>query len=128
MKKSIVIFLVAIIATVAIQAQKAEVLFFKADLACCKARACDQLETEIKNIVESNFADKGVAFKQVKISDEANKSLVEKHKARSQTVVVVSGKGKKEIDASYIITAYLRSRNKANLEKDLIALITEAIK
>jgi hypothetical protein len=128
MKKAIVIFLVAIIATVSIQAQKAEVLYFKADLGCCNARTCDQLETEIKNIVESNFADKGVIFKQVKISDEANKSLVEKHKARSQTVVVVSGKGKKEIDASHIITAYLRSRNKANLEKDLIALITEAIK
>jgi len=128
MKKSIVFLMAAFLTAFAIQAQKAEVLYFKADLPCCPGRACDQLETEIKNIVESNYANKGVVFKQVKISDQANKGLVEKHKARSQTVVVVSGNGKKEIDASQIITAYSRSRNKANLEKDLIALIDEAIK
>ena len=126
MKKSVLFLFSAFLLAFAVQAQKVEVLYFKADLPCCPGRACDQVESLIKEIVESNYGDKGVVFKQVKISDEVNKSLVEKHKARSQTVVVVSGN--RASDASQIITAYSRTRNRANLEKDLKALIDEFIK
>jgi RNA polymerase-interacting CarD/CdnL/TRCF family regulator len=111
-------------------AQKAEVLYFKADLACCQAKACNALEGEVKAIVEKNFNGETVVFKEVKLTDEGNKDLVAKHNAKSQTVVIVSNRKKKEtvVDVSDIIRAYSRNQNKEELEKQLLAKINETMK
>ena len=107
------------------QTNKTEVLYFKAQLACCQANACNTLENDIKQIVTKNFP-KDVAFKQVALADENNKALVEKHKAKSQTVVLVNSKG--AVDVSDIVRAYVRSSDKDAFEKALVAKIQESIK
>ena len=65
MKKSIIVIL-ALILSLAAYSQKetsAVVLYFKADLACCKARACAAVENDVKTIVENNFKEGNVVFK-----------------------------------------------------------------
>ncbi len=111
-------------------AQKAEVIYFKANLGCCQARSCNAIEGDIKAIVEKNFSSDKVTFRQVLLADEANKDLVAKHNAKSQTVVIVSTKKKKEtaIDVSDIIRKYARSQSKDGLEGELLAKINEALK
>jgi disulfide oxidoreductase YuzD len=59
-------------------AQKAEFLYFKADLACCKAKSCNALEGDLKALIEKNYPNGEVIFKTIKISDEANKDIVAK--------------------------------------------------
>lgn len=110
--------------------QKAEVLYFKAELACCQARACDAIENDVKEVVEKNFNGETVIFKEIKLADAANKEIIEKHKAKSQTVVIVSKKNKNEtvVDISPLIRKYSRSQNKAEFESELIAKINETIK
>ncbi|PKP17813.1 MAG: hypothetical protein CVU05_14820 [Bacteroidetes bacterium HGW-Bacteroidetes-21] len=104
-----------------------EVLYFKANLACCKAKACNVLENDVKAIVEKNFTDGSVIFKEVKLADDTNKVLVEKYKAESQTVIIVKKKKKKEtsVDATEIVKAFLKSQDKDALEKELLAKISE---
>lgn len=116
--------ILALTSTIAM-AQKVELLYFKANLACCAAKSCATLEKDIKAIVDKNFTSKEVMFKTVKIEDEANKAIVEKHKAKSQTVVMVSKKKKKEqiADLSDIIRKYQRNGNKEEFEKELVARI-----
>jgi len=118
------------IATIGLYAQKVEVLYFKAQLACCKAAACNNLEAEVKGIIEKNFAKKAVTFKQVALADEANKALVEKYEAKSQTVVLVVTKKKKEtaVDVSDIVRRYARTNDKAAFEKELTDKINESLK
>ena len=121
--KRIIILLALSIATVGLYAQKntVEVLYFKAQLACCKARACSLLEGDVKGVIEKNFAGKAVTFKQVALADEANRALVEKYNAKSQTVVLVSTKKKKEtaVDVSDIVQKYARTGDKETFEKEL---------
>jgi hypothetical protein len=114
---------------VAAMAQTAEVLYFKANLACCQAKACASLEKDIQTIITKNFASK-VTFTEVKLDDAANKATVEKHKAKSQTVVMVVKKKKKEnvVDLSDIVRKYQRSGNKEEFEKELVARIKEGLK
>lgn len=114
----------------AASAQKAEVMYFKADLACCRATACNTLESDVKAVIESHFKTGDVQFTSVKISDQANKQLVEKHHAKSQTVVVVSKSKKSEavVDVSDIVSSYSRNRDKANFEKELLAKVSECMK
>ncbi|PKP39192.1 MAG: hypothetical protein CVT98_02795 [Bacteroidetes bacterium HGW-Bacteroidetes-15] len=111
-------------------AQKAEVLYFKAELACCQAKACDAIEADVKAIIDNNFDDETVTFKEVKLAEASNKELVEIHKAKSQTVVIIAKKKKKEtiVDVSDIVRNYSRSRNKAVFETELLAKINESIK
>lgn len=129
MKKAVVLFSALFMLSVTLFGQKAEVLYFKANLACCHARACHALERDVKSTIEKNFTSKEVAFRQVKLNDEKNKELVEKHNARSQTVVIVVKKRRKEtvVDLSDIVRRYARSRNRAELEKELVAKIKEAL-
>ena len=131
MKKAIILLALSI-ATMGVYAQKnkVEVLYFKAQLACCKAAACNNLENEVKSIIEKNFAGKAVTFKQVALADEANKALVEKYEAKSQTVVLVVTKKKKEtaVDVSEIIRRYARTNDKAAFEKELTDKINEVLK
>lgn len=120
------------IATIGLYAQKStvEVLYFKAQLTCCQAAACNNLENEVKSIIENNFAGKTVTFKQVALADQANKALVEKYNAKSQTVVLVATKNKKEtsVDVSDIVRRYVRTNDKATFEKELTDKINESLK
>jgi hypothetical protein len=111
-------------------AQKAEVVYFKANLACCQAKACDALEGIVKEVVEKSFPAEKVSFKEIKIADESSKDLVAKYNAKSQTVVIVSKSKKKEtsIDVSDIIVGYSKTQNKQDLEKQLVAKINAMIK
>jgi hypothetical protein len=130
MKKSTFILAALMLIGIASVAQKVEVIYFKAELACCKAKACNALEEEVKAVVEKNFASDKVAFSEVKLADEQNKELVEKHNAKSQTVVIVSKKRKKEIviDVSDIVRNFSRSQNKTEFEKELVTKINEILK
>lgn len=120
------------IATIGLFAQKnkVEVLYFKAQLSCCKAASCNKIENEIKDIIKKNFEGKAVGFKQVLLSDQANKALIEKYNAKSQTVILVSKKKKKETfaDLSDIVQKYSNSKDKATFEKEIINRINEKLK
>ena len=127
MKKKLIL-LVVVFAGLTATAQKIEVLYFKADLACCRARACDNLEKDIQSMIEGAYKSGAVKFSAVRISDEANNALVEKYKAGSQTVVVVTTHRRTETitDISDIVRAYSRNRNKATFENELLARLSTA--
>lgn len=132
MKKSIVFILVVMLAMAGF-AQKSStcvVMYFKADLACCKARACAALENDVKAIVEKNFTDGNVIFKEIKISDPENAPLVEKYNAQSQTVIIVTGKKKKftSVDATNLVKDYVKSQDKASFETAFVKLIQDNMK
>ncbi len=126
MKKLLVIS-VTILMTLTILAASpkkgVEVLYFKAQLSCCQARACNTLENDIKTLIAANFDTSKVTFTEVLLADEKNKALVEKYKAKSQTVVVVNAKKKKTMDVSDLVRTYLRNGDKATFEKELIQKI-----
>ncbi len=132
MKKSIV-FIFAVMLAMAGFAQKNSsciVMYFKADLACCKARACAALENDVKSVVEKNFTNGDVIFKEIKISDPENASLVEKYKAQSQTVIIVANKKKKfaSVDASALVKDYVKSQDKTAFETSFVKLIQDSMK
>ena len=130
MSKTVAILGVILFIGLAASAQKTEVIYFKAELACCQATACNSLESDVKAVIESHYKSGDVQFTAVKISDQANKALVEKYNAKSQTVVIVSKTKKSEtvMDVSDVVRNYSRTRDKANLEKDLLAKLTECMK
>lgn len=107
-----------------------EVLYFKANLCPCKARVCNALQTDVDSVVQKYFAKENIEFKVILLADEANKPLIEKYKAVSQTVVIVKKKGEKETatDISFIIKDYAMSRNKEKFENELKNKISESIK
>jgi hypothetical protein len=130
MKNVIVILSLVFLVSAALHAQKkntVEVMYFKANLACCQAKSCAMLENDVKAIVEKNFSDGTVIFREIKLADEANKELVEKYKAQSQTVVLVqkTKKGEKSMDISDIVKTYRQNQNKEELEKALMAKVSE---
>ncbi|MBW6461352.1 MAG: hypothetical protein K0B08_12340 [Bacteroidales bacterium] len=129
---SAVIFLVTIVSASFGQSNKksVEVLYFKANLACCKARACNALQNDVDAVIVKYFLDENIQFNVVKLADEANKDLVEKYHAKSQTVVIVSKKKKKEnsTDVSDIVANYSKTRNKAKFENEMKAKINEILK
>jgi len=133
MKKAVILLVFSIV-TIGLYAQKSsvEVLYFKARMCCqAKTNACNNLEAEIKGIIEKNFKGKNVTFKQIALADEANKALAEKCSAKSQTVVLVkTDKKKKEttVDVSEIVRRYARSNDKAAFEKELTDKINELLK
>ncbi|ASB49236.1 hypothetical protein [Alkalitalea saponilacus] len=126
MKKLILISAIALMSGMAVMAQKAEVLYFKAQLGCCVARACDMLQNDIKTMVESNFDASEVVFKEVRLADPSNAELVQKFNARSQTVVVVrNGDSEKFKDISTEVRNYLRFRDREEFESTLVASVNE---
>lgn len=134
MKKSIMFLLVAFL-TISVTAlgkskKNVEVLYFKANLACCKARACNALQTDVDSVVQKYFAKENIEFKVIQLADEANKQLIEKYKAVSQTVVIVKKKGEKETatDVSAIVKDYAMKQNKEKFEMELKEKISESIK
>lgn len=130
MKKIVLLFFLFLALAEFSHAQKAEILYFKAELPCCRARACDALEADIKSIVEKNFSKESIVFKQIKLADEANKDLIDKYKAKSQTVMAIINQKKNQgsIDLSDIVRNYTRTGNKSEFEKELVAKIKEGFK
>ena len=126
MKKLLVIS-VTILMTLTVLASSpkkgVEVLYFKAQLSCCQARACNTLENDIKTLIAANFDASKVTFTEVLLADTKNKALIEQYKAKSQTVVVVNAKKKKTMDVSDLVRTYLRNGDKATFEKELIQKI-----
>ncbi|MBN2890244.1 MAG: hypothetical protein JXL97_00115 [Bacteroidales bacterium] len=123
MKQIFLILFVSIIASSSIFAQKSkktvEVLYFKANLTCCQAKACNTIEADIKKIIEDNY-DENVTFKQVKLDDEANKPLIERFNAKSQTVVLVKyfrTKEKATVDVSEIVKQYAYDKKVEDFSK-----------
>lgn len=129
MKKLFFILLTSILFTGIINAQKVEVLYFKANLPCCHARACNNLESQVKSIIESNYENGEVVFRTIMLSSEENAELVEKHNARSQTVVIVSNKrrSKEVVDATEIVRNFSRTRNQAEFEKAISESISKLL-
>lgn len=136
MKKSIILFLIALLAIPAgatfgqSNKRSIEVLYFKANLACCKAAACNALQNDVDSVIVKYFQDENIEFKVVKLADEANKELVNRYNAKSQTVIIVNKKKKKEhmIDVSDIVANYSKTRNKAKFEDEMKAKIEEILK
>ncbi|NCC18817.1 MAG: hypothetical protein EOM29_07750 [Bacteroidia bacterium] len=125
--KKISLLVLALIISVGAIAQKpakgVEVLYFKAELACCQARACNNLENITKTIIEKNFKSNKVTFKTIKLADQGNKSLVDLYKAKSQTVVLVNARKKKTLDVSDIVRKFARHNDQTTFEEELVAKI-----
>jgi len=135
MKKNILMLFLALLtvtATTFAQQKKtgAEVLYFKANLACCKGRACNALEAKVKEIIEKNWTDGSVKFRQVKLTDTTNNELIKRHNAQSQTLVIVVTRKKKETstDVSAILRLYASNNDAVQFENELTEKIREAIK
>ena len=135
MKKIIIMLFIALLVASGItlaQNKKptAEVLYFKANLACCKGRACNALEAKVKEIIEKNWTDGSVKFWQVKLTDTTNNELIKRYNAQSQTLVIVVTKKKKETstDISATLHLYASNNDAVQFEKELTEKIREAIK
>ena len=134
MKKTILFLLVAFLifsgTTFGKSKENVEVLYFKANLCPCKARACTALQTDVDSVLKKNFAKENIQFKVIQLTDEANKGLVAKYKAESQTVVIVKTKGKKETatDLSVIVKDYAMKQDKEKFETELKEKISESLK
>ncbi len=130
LKKSAVFFAVLLIfSTSAFGNPETEVeaMYFKANLACCKARACNALQADVAEAVSKYSDEKIVSFKVIKLSDKDNKELVDKYDAKSQTVVIYNKEEDKAIDVTSIVNKYKRDRNKQQLEKELKKKIDEIL-
>jgi len=131
MKKILVLFAIIMLSGMMLNAQSAknkiEVLYFKANLACCKARSCNALESDIQKIISESYPDSSVVLTEVKLIDTTNNALIAKYKAVSQTVVIVRKKKNKEfsIDVSDIVKEYITNQNKETLKQELIAKVDE---
>lgn len=88
MKKALFISSIIFLFSIAAQAQdNFKIIYFKANLSCCQATACNNLQADIENVVKENFG-KNVTFQVVKIADQNNEELVKTYSAKSQTVVI----------------------------------------
>jgi len=134
MKKTILFLLVAFLTisgtTFGKSKENVEVLYFKANLCPCKARTCNALQADVDNVLKSYFAKENIQFKVIQLADEANKELITKYKAESQTVVIIKTKGKNETatDLSVIVKDYAMKQNKEKFETELKEKIAESLK
>jgi len=136
MKKTILLFMVALLAISAgvtfgqSSKKSTEVLYFKADLCRCKAGACNALQADVDSVLIKYFQNENIEFKVIKLADQANKDLVTKFNAKSQTVVIVSTKRKKEnvIDVSDVVANYSKSKDKVKFETEMKDKINEILK
>lgn len=110
------------------QTAKVELLFFKANLGCCASRYGDQIIEDTREIIQKKFSTKLVSFKVIEIADVANKDLVAKHNAKSQTVVIMNSKKKTSEDISSIIALYVKDNNEKKLETALVEKINNFLK
>lgn len=124
-KLSLIIFVAFMAMAGTTYGQKVEVLYFKANLSCCQARSCNQLEGEIKSLIEKQFGSDEVSFKTVKLSDKESKSLVSKYKAKSQTVVIV--RNDKTLDISDLVASYSKASDKKKAGQKILDKIKSLI-
>jgi len=87
MKKILFFASILLLTKALVYSQTTKVLYFKSDLSCCMAKACNSLQNDISIIVSENFS-KDVSFEVIKISDPVNVDLVSNYNAKSQTVVI----------------------------------------
>lgn len=133
MKKSLLILVLAIFSFSVTFAQKrgvtVEVLYFKANLACCKAASCNALEGKVKTLVLETYDTTKVKFKEIKIADETNAELVKKYNAQSQTVIIVKKRKGKEtfVNISDIVSAYNTSKEEETFNTSFKAKMDEII-
>lgn len=106
-----------------------EILYFKANLACCKARACNSLQTDVESVLKTYFENEKINFKVIRLSDPANDELVKKYNAKSQTVVIVNKKGNNEHseDISSLVQQYARDNDKSKFEENMKNKIKETL-
>ncbi|NTW33205.1 MAG: hypothetical protein HGB12_11385 [Bacteroidetes bacterium] len=135
MKKTIFLLFTALFSTILLWAQPSkgkyiEVLYFKANLACCKAKACNAIEADIQSFVAKNFPKGNVTFTEIKLIEESNKAIIEKYDAQSQTVILVKHNKKKDvsINVSDLVKKYMQDKNKEDLEKTFVLKINEFLK
>lgn len=108
-----------------LHSQNVEVLYFRADLGCCQARACQFFSGQVKEAVEQNYDNNKVAFRVVRISNPDNSDLVQEHNARSMSLVVVNTANGKSEDVSEAMAEYRRNRDMDKLEEALINAINQ---
>jgi adenylate kinase family enzyme len=124
--KKLSIIILSLVVSIGAMAQnsskKMEVLYFKANLSCCQARTCQNLENVTKEIITNNFPANEVVFKTVALTDEANKKLVDTYNAKSQTLIILNKKKKKFVNLSASLAKYARDNDKVSYE-DLLSNI-----
>ncbi len=134
MKKTIFLLIIAFFSGLMLFAQSKNssvaVLYFKANLSCCKAKTCNQLEADIQDMITKNYPKGNVIFKEIKLNEPSNKDLIDKYNAKSQTVIIVKKSNKKKnfIDVSDMVQKYMISQDKTGFEKDFTAKINEFLK
>lgn len=108
---------------------KVEVLYFKAQLTCCQARACNALEVDVQKVIDNNFKNKNVSFKEIKLNDPANADLIKAYNAKSQTVVLISTKKGKtnSTDVSDIVSEYAKNNDFEAFQKKLTEKINQLL-
>lgn len=134
MKKTFVlfgaIFLMLIVTASYGQSNKksTEVLYFKANLCRCKAGACNALQADVDSVIVKYFQNENIEFKVIKLADAENKELVSRFNAKSQTVVIISRKKKKEnvVDVSAIVANYSKTKDKTKFEAEMKDKIIES--
>ncbi len=123
MKKIVFFILAGLLFAGQAKAQNVEVLYFRADLGCCQARACEFFSGQVKEAMEQNYNSKDVVFRVVRIASPDNADLVKAHNARSMSLVVVNSANGKSKDMSHALAEYRRDRDMDKLE----AAIAEAV-
>lgn len=68
---------------------KAKVLCFKANLSCYLAKYCNTLDSEFQQMVIKNYPQGKIISKEIFLSGENNKPIVEKYKTVSHAFLVV---------------------------------------
>jgi len=122
MKKTFSILMLFLLITTPLLAQKnkktIEVLYFKANLCSCRSRVCTAVGKDIQSVIEELYPDNSVIFSEVKIADKANKELVTKYNAKSQTLILLKEKKRKEVflDISELVQKYSKDKDKQAFE------------
>ena len=106
-----------------------EVLYFKANLCKCKAGACNALQADVDSVIIKYFQNENIEFKVIRLVKE-NEELITKYNAKSQTVIIVTKKRKKEnaLDVSDIVSDYSKSKDKVKFENEMKDKINEILK
>lgn len=133
MKNIFLSSLVLIVLSVSLFAQnkdtKVEILYFKAQLSCCQAKACNALGADVQKVIDNNFKNKNVSFREIKLNETANADLIKTYNAKSQTVVLISTKKGKtnSVDVSDIVSQYAKNNDFEAFQKKLTEKISQLL-
>lgn len=108
-----------------------ELLYFKANLACCKARACNNLQADVESVISNFYPNQNIVFRVVRLADTTNRELIEKYNAKSQTVIILTKIPKKNkelsIDVTDIVHNYSLNRDLDKFFEEMKSKINEAL-